>query len=214
MRRMSFLSPSSASRMPFVLIGALAAGCTAEPPAGDGPPPEDTDTSDPRILPIDTTMFIPQDTAPDATPDLVPDNWVYIVQQGSWATSGANMTGTLRLQEYVDELDTAEPNYECDVVYSLTGNAAGSSSCPSCDFVYDIEHFVSSGDPTGCHDVDAPQSGEIWQMGFDGGANKILLNYHGTDVWLEWYDATQAGYIVTFDWSATLAIEVEDSGMM
>lgn len=201
-------------RTNLVLIGALAAGCTPDPPADGGATTTDTDTGEPHVLPIDTTMFIPEDTAPEATPDLVPENWVYIVQQGSWATSGSNMTGTLRLQEYIDELDTAEPAFECDVVYSLTGNAAATSSCPSCDFVYDIEHFVSTGDPSTCHDVDAPAAGEIWQMGFDGAADQILLNYHGTDVWLPWYDAVQAGYVVNFSWSATLAIEVQDSGMM
>jgi hypothetical protein len=197
-----------------VLLGALAIGCKADPPAGDGPPPEDTDTSEPHILPIETAIFIPEDTAPEATPDLVPESWVTIVQQGQWTTSVGSMSGTLRLQEYVDELDTAEPRYECDVVYSLTGTESTSDTCPSCDYAFDVEHFVTTGDPSGCHDVDAPQSGDIWELGYDGAANKILLNYHGTDVWLEWYDATQVGTIVTFGWSATLAIEVQDSGTM
>ena len=197
----------------LVLIGALAA-CKGDPPAGDGPPPVDTDTDEPHVLPIDTSIFVPQDTAPDAAPDLVPDNWVYIVQQVQWTTSAGSMSGTLRLQEYVDTLDTAAPVYECNVVYSLTGGDPGNTSCPSCDLVFDVEHFVTSGDPGACHDVDAPQAGEVWQLGYDGGAGKILLNYHGTDVWLEWYDATRSGDTVTFDWSATLAIEVQDSGTM
>lgn len=195
----------------FVLI-ALA-GCSQDPPAKDAPPTEDTDTDSPHVLPIgDTSIYIPQDTAPDVAPDLAPENFVYIVQQGQWTTSAGTMTGTLRLQEYIDVLDTAVPVYECNVLYSLTGSDAGNTTCPSCDFVFDVEHFVTSGDPSACHDVDAPQAGEVWQLGYDDGAGKIMLNYHGTDVWLEWYDANQAGAIVDFDWSATLAIEVEDSG--
>ena len=197
----------------LVLIGALAA-CKEEPPGKDAPPPEDTDTDEPHVLPIDTAIYIPQDTAPDAAPDLAPDNWVYIVQQGQWTTSYGTMTGTLRLQEYVDELDTAAPVYECNVLYSLTGSEVGNTTCPSCDPVFEVEHFVTSGDPGACHDVDAPQAGEIWQLGYDDGAGKILLNYHGTDVWLPWYDATESAGVVTFDWSATLAIEVQDQGML
>lgn len=201
-------------RASFVLIGALAA-CGGDPPAGDGPPPVDTDTDEPNVLPLpDTSFFVPQDTAPTATPDLVPENWVYIVQTGQWTTSSGTMSGSLRLQEYVDVLDTAVPNFECNVLYSLTGTDAGTTTCPTCDYVFDVEHFVTSGDPGSCHDVDAPQAGDVWQLGFDGAAGKILLNYHGTDVWLEWYDARQSGYVVNFDWTATLAIEVQDSGDM
>lgn len=203
-------------RLAPALFATLAACDGAATATDDGLVVTDTDTDEPHILPIDTSTFIPRDTGPEATNDVVPENWVYLFQQGQWllgsyAPPYGSLSGTLRIQEYVDTLDTANPDFECNVRYSLTGTEVGGHTCPTCAYVMDVEHYVTSGDPTSCHDPDAPQNGAIWQMGYDP-AGDILFNYYGTDVWLPWYDATQVGATVDFSWSMTLAIEVEDSG--
>ena len=45
-----------------------------------------------------------------------------------------------------------------------------------------------------------------------GNEDSIYHNYYGTDVWLPWYDADKNGATVDFEWIATLAIEVVDTG--
>jgi hypothetical protein len=178
----------------------------------------DTDTGEPHILTItDTAVFIPQDTSATGPPNLEPAHWVYMSQIGSWTLGAAsppytNVSGTMNITEYVDTLDTALPVYECNVDYALSGDEVTNHTCPTCSFVMNVEFYVSSGDPTGCHDPDVPFAGTQWELGMDEAAGKILLNYYGTDVWLDWYDATKAGAIVNFSWEATLAIELEDTG--
>lgn len=200
----------------LVLIGVLSA-CSGSGPQQTTPPTTDTDTSEPKVLPIDTSVFIPQDTSPNTPPNLDPSHWVYMVQQGVWNLSPAtppytDVSGTLRIQEYVDDLDTALPVYECNVVYSLTGSAVNYHDCAACDFVFEVEHYVQQGDTSGCHDPDVPVDGSVWWLGFDSGTNKIFMNYFGTGVWLPWYDATRVGATIDFNWNTTLAIEVEDTG--
>jgi hypothetical protein len=140
-----------------------------------------------------------------------------MTQIGRWDLSSAgppysDLSGTLRITEHVDTLDTALPVYECDVQYALTGSVVENHTCPNCDFVFDVEYYVNSGDPSTCHDPDAPQSGVVWQLGFVGNEDSIYHNYYGTDVWLPWYDADKSGATVDFEWIATLAIEVVDTG--
>jgi hypothetical protein len=201
------------------VLGALVAGCTNPPSTLPTPGTPDTDTGEPQVLPIDTGAYVPQDTGIDIPPDILPSHWVYIAQQGVWNLSPASppytgVIGTLVLQEYIDALDTAVPNYECNVTYALTGSSVQSHTCADCDWVMDVEHFVNLGDPSACRDPDAPPAGAVWQMGYDGATEHIYLNYYGTGVWLPWYDATQSGAQVDFGWNGTLAIELDDTGDM
>jgi hypothetical protein len=193
-------------------------GCKKEPTQGVTISTTDTDSGEPNVLslPDGTGVFIPHDTSLTGPPNLNPQHWVYMSQLGSWTLGASSppygsLSGTMHIEEYVDTLDTALPVYECNVVYSLTGDERQNSTCPSCDFVFDVEYYVTSGDPSGCHDVDAPTSGTVWEMGYDGGQGQILLNYYGTDQWLPWYDANKTGAQVDFSWSATLAIELTDT---
>ncbi len=194
-------------------LGLAACGPDREPV--EQAPPVDTDTEPPKILTLDTALFIPQDTGPDILPDNVPTDYVTLEQTGLWTVSPTSpphtdVSGQLYLQEWLGELDLLEPIYECDVSYSLSGQAVDPHTCADCDFVFDVEFFVVLGSPAGCHDPDTPQDGDVWQMGFDSGSGTIYRNYFGTDVWLPWYDASQMGADVMFDWTATLAIEVEE----
>jgi len=201
-----------------ILVPLLAlAACTPKNTTGVTLSTTDTSIGDPNVFSFtDTSVFIPQDTALTAPPNLNPSHWVYMSQIGSWNLGSASepyndLSGALRITEYVDTLDTAVPEYECNVVYSLTGSEDQGGTCPSCDFTFDVEFYVSSGDPSTCHDVDAPAQGDVWQLGMDQGRGKILFNYHGTDVWLDWYDADKSSATVDFSWTATLAIELTDT---
>lgn len=200
-----------------VLVPLLAAmACTPSGPEQTTPVPSDSDSSEPQILPIDTAPFVPVDSAATGPPDIAPDHYVFMTQVGVWnlsaATSPTSMSGTLEITEYIDTLDTALPVYECLVRYTLSGEAVGEHTCADCAFVFDVEFYANEGDPSLCHDPDAPPPGAEWQMGWSDGDATIYLNYHGTDVWLPWYGGVKNAAVIAFDWSATLAIEVLDTG--
>jgi hypothetical protein len=203
-------------RFPLPLPLLVMAACTPPGPQQTTPAPTDTDTSEPNILPIDTAVFLPTDSAATGPPDIAPEHYVFMTQVGVWnlsaATDPTSMSGTLEITEFIDTLDTALPVYECLVTYALTGAAVGDHTCADCAFVFDVEFYVSAGDPTGCHDPDAPPAGALWQMGWSDADETIYLNYYGTDVWLPWYGGTKNGAIIDYSWSATLAIEVLDTG--
>ena len=200
----------------------LVAACAPTAVSVDNPPPVDSDTGDEAvILPFDTEPFIPVDTAPDVLPDLEPDHWIHLRQDGQWILSGnpySDLTGQLRIREFIDEIDTNDTAvldpYVCEVTYSLTGSAVGSHTCPSCDFVFEVEHFVIDGDPGNCQEPDAPADGALWQLGYDSAASSILHNYFGTDVWLPWYDTLTGAPNIQFEWDFTLAVELEDTSDM
>src|SRR5262245_59902803 len=130
----------------------LAVGCKPLEPQQTTPIPSDTDSGEPKVLPIDTSVFIPHDSGAAGPPNLTPDHYVYRSQLGRWnmdaATDPQNMSGTLQIEEHIDEIDTAAPAYECQVTYSLTGSASGNNSCDDCSFVFDVEYYVTVGDPS------------------------------------------------------------------
>lgn len=203
--------------MRLIALSALIVACSNSTPPTQTAIPTDSDSGDPQLLPTDTAVYLPVDTAVPPPPNITPAHWVYMTEGGQWQLGSASppfgsLTGALQIVEYVDALDTALPVYECNVRYALTGDETQSHTCADCDFVFDVEHYVTAGDPSACNDPDAPLSGSVWQLGFDQATATIYFNYHGTDVWLPWYDATRASDVVTFQWEATLAIEVEDTG--
>lgn len=203
-------------------------GCTPPAPSIDKAPTEDTNTADdPVVLPIDTSVYIPVDTAPDVVPDLQPSDWIRLRHQGVWNLSGnpfTDLSGQLILREYLNEIDTAADTaitttdtayvdpYLCNVTYALTGSSVGNHTCATCDFVFEVEHYVTEGDPGLCREPDTPPDGAVWQLGYSNGSDEILLNYYGTDVWLPWYDTTTGPPNIAFEWSFSLAVELEDTG--
>jgi len=213
-----FSRPSVCGLAVLVLTGLV--GCHGKPTTGVTLTSTDTDTSEPDIFTSfsGTGVFIPQDTSSTGPPNLDPAHWVYMSQLGTWNLGSSSppyndLSGTMAIKEYVDTLDTALPEYECNVTYSLTGQEVTNSTCPAgtCDFVFDVEYYVTSGDPAGCHDPDAPTSGQVLELGMDQDNGEILINYYGTDVWLDWYDANKSGSTVNFSWTGTLAIELTDT---
>jgi len=188
--------------------------CNGQPVMeADGPVTDTNTADDPVILPLDTSVFVPSDTGTQPDPNLQPDHFVYLLHEGSWALSGGGLSGQLSIQEYVDELDTARANpFLCDVLYALTGTEISEHTCDQCDLVIEVEHYVSAGDPSICSDPDTPPDGAVWQLGYASSDQMIYLNYFGTDVWLPWYEATTGPPNIQFSWSATIAIEAQDTG--
>ncbi len=197
------------------LLALVAIGCSGDDAPPTTPPTTDTDTGEPQILPLDS-FPLPEDTAPEVIPDLSPNNWVNLSQIGVWNLGNTSepwgsVSGTLVIREHIDELDTAAPVYECDVSYTLTGTEVTNHDCNDCDFVMAVEHYVNSGDPSACHDPDAPVNGAIRHLGYDNATKKILFDYYGSGVWIPWYDADRTGQRVDFEWTAQLGIELADS---
>lgn len=218
------MSNRFSARVAAVALAMVAGGCDGQGPTGTLPEPTDTDSGEPQILPLDS-FPLPQDTAPEVIPDLTPDHWVHLLQAGTWALGNTSapwgsVTGTLRLREWIDEMDTGVHSgttdtgmatYECDVRYALTGTEVTNHDCSQCDFVMAVEHQVSEGDPSACHDPDAPVSGAIRNLGYDNQTQKIYFDYYGTGLWLPWYDADRTGQTVRFSWTTQLGIELPDS---
>lgn len=192
---------------------ALFACGGEEGPVRD-PLPEDT--GDASIVTIDTGDFLPLDTGTRVgTEDQVPTNLLYVSQSGTWSLSPlggpfTDVSGTLLVQEYVDVLDKKDPEYACDVTYTLTGQAVDEHDCSDCDFVFDVEFFVNEGDPGACREPDTPLHQAVWRMGFDPDRDELLLDYRGTGVWVRWMDATLTGSDLSFVFETVLAIQVEE----
>lgn len=200
---------------------ALALACSGGDPSPDGPPATDTNTADdPILLPQDTAVFIPRDTnAPDVV-DIVPDDFLYIRHFGDWQLLGGLMQGSLTIREYVnfidtaDTIDTAPLPWVCAVEYQLTSSErVDNSTCPTCTDVYNVVHTVVSGSPAACREPDTPADGVTWQLGYDSVNSRIFHNYYGTDVWVPWFTTQTTGNpdVISFEWEATLAVELEDT---
>ena len=179
------------------------------------------------MLPIDTSFFVPQDTAPQQPPNIDPRDFLYLRHIGNWSLSGSpfsDLSGNLKIAEQINAVpvrdtsvtgDTAPPEpFLCEVEYTLTGTVVPDHTCGvACDFVFEVEHFVNLGNPGACREPDVPQDGAVWQLGFDSTNGQILYNYYGTDVWLPWYDVPEgsAPPNLGFLWEFTLAVELEDT---
>lgn len=207
------------SRLLHIVPGAALVACTGAAPT-DGPPTEETATdSTINVLPIDTSDFIPQDTAPVEAPNINPRNFIYLRHSGTWNLTGSpytDLSGTLRVAEYINEIDTSDTSvpdpFLCEVIYNITGSAVDTHTCgAACDFVFEVEHYITSGNPGACAEPDVPENGALWQLGYSSASNTILLNYFGTDRWLPWYTATTAPPALEFEWEFTLAVELEDT---
>jgi hypothetical protein len=190
----------------IALLAVLLTGCTAKEGPVRDPLPEDT--GDATVVTVDTATIT-------GTEDEIPDHLLTISQSGTWSMSPlggpfTDIAGTLLVQEYVDELDLLKPIYQCDVTYTLTGQAAENHSCGDCDFVFDVEFFVNEGNPDACREPDTPRSGNVWRMGYDPDRDKLLVDYGGTGVWVSWMDANLTGSDLTFVFEKVVAVQVEE----
>lgn len=198
--------------MTWILVALLA--CSGDEAPTRQPLP--TDTGDATVLTVDTGDFLPVDTGTAfQTEDDIPLNSLFISQAGTWSLSPlggpfTDVSGSMIIQEYIDELDPLLPEYACDVTYAITGQSPAEHSCTSCDFVFDVEFFVNEGDAGACREPDTPQHQVVWRMGYDSNRGKILHDYGGTGVWVPWMDAQLTGSDLTFTFETVVAIQVEE----
>ena len=169
------------------------------------------DTSSPILE--DTAPFI-VDTAQGAL-DEEPEHTVTVIEQGTWSLTPlggpyTTLVGTLTLIEYIDgppdAMDT-EP-LACEVEFALTGTPAVSAGCSNCDVIFDVQHQLVSGNLDACHDPDRPRAGQSRRMGFDPVAGKI--RWQRSTLWFDWYNAQQAGDQLSFSYTATLGVTLEE----
>jgi len=199
----------SAARVAFGLLSIVLAGCSqaADDSGGGTLPPEETADSTgggglDSFL-IDTSI---EDSGFDGTPahtlTLEHDGrWFMSPNGGPWSA----MTGTLHV---VEALDGDVENAACDVTFALTGEAS-EDACSSCDAAFDILYYVSEGDRSACQDPELPEDQSTVSMGWDDRRQKVVLDYEGTGVWVDWYDGERVDDIVTFSWSGTVGVAVD-----
>lgn len=188
------------------MLGWLLA-CAAE--GGDSTEPE---------LPVDTEVV---DTAPDTfevdtsvddtATNLDPEHVLTITHDGEWAMSPVGgpytaMTGSLLVEEVLDG-DVERPT--CAATFALTGESA-EEPCAGCTATFRVRFYLSEGATEACQDPDLPAVDESWDMGWNPSTGTIQLNVGGSGVWVDWYAAERLGDDLTFSWSTTVGVAVED----
>ena len=208
----------------LTLLSLLLAACTSE---GDtdsqvGLPDEDTSFQ------FDTSAtFFPPDTGAPVDLDQTPAHTVTMHQWGTLSMSPVDaatytsLTGTLRVQEYIDgEMPTdpedtdIEPEdvvtVECDLTYGLEGLPSESAGCPGCDFTFDVNFYLLEGDPDLCNDPDLPLHEAVWRLGYHPGDDRVMRDYLGLGLWMPWYVASKVGDTIELEWQATMGVIVEE----
>ena len=199
---------------PFVLalvVGALA-GCKDK---GD-------DTSAPAELPDESAVYdsraetgtLQVDTYSGDDGDDEPEHFLTITQEGTWELTPRGgpwtaLTGDLVVTEVLDG-DLENPT--CELSYALTGEAPDGEAlgCDTCDDVFVVSFYLSSGDPDLCSDPDLPLDGDERGFGWSEVDSTIYLDYAGTGVWLPWYEGEVDEDTITFSWSSELAVFVPE----
>lgn len=203
-------APKPALLVPFGLLAVGLSACApkADDSAGGELPQEETIDSSGSSggldsFEIDTSI---EDSGFDGTPahtlSLQHDGqWFMTPNGGPWTA----MTGLLHVVETLDGDDTTPA---CDVTFALTGEAA-EEACSSCDAAFDVFYYVSEGDRSACLDPELPDDRSTVSMGWDNRRQKVMMNYDGTGVWLDWYDGERADDTVSFAWTGVVGVAVD-----
>lgn len=161
---------------------------------------------------------------PEPGDDESPLHQLTLLQEGSWTLSPStppyeSMTGTLVLTELLDG-DEAVPF--CTATFALTG-VATAERCEGCTAGFEVLHYLSEDGASlpggegqedtlipglaGCLGTDLPAHEEVWAMAL---ATDRIERRLGTSTWLPWYEAEVDGGSVSFEWTATVAVELDD----
>lgn len=199
-------------RLILALVVGVASGCK---PKGDDTAsaveiPEETASYDSRA----ETGTLIVDTYLEDDGDDVPTHTLTVTQEGSWELTPRGgpwtaLTGDLSILEL---LDSDEEVPSCEVSFALTGEApeGEASGCDTCDDVFVVSFYLSSGDPSTCSDPDMPADGDVRAYGYSEVDSTIYLDYAGTGVWLPWYEAEVDEDTISFSWSTDLAVFVPE----
>lgn len=198
----------------FACSGADDTDPTLPDPIDTGSPDKDTDVS-----------TFPIDTSGDTDLDVAPRHTLTMHQFGAWdlGPSGGpytTMSGTLRVIEYLDGAqwdtgpdtdgipDTDLPP-DCLVVFALSG-APSETSCDGCTAAFDVTFALTEGDPSLCRDPELPADGDVRRFGWLPTEDVIVHDYGDIGLWLPWYPGEQLGDRITFDWTATVGVSIEE----
>jgi len=199
------------------LGGALlfVMGC-GEPPAADDGPTTPPDTVTETFPPPSTSTTFPIDTGFGATNNQDPDNWLFVDEMGQFTMSPSggpydSMSGTLMLQEYVDEFDIYE-GPPCLVSWSMSGTVAP-LPCAGCDAAFEVEFDLVSGNLSTCQSADLPSETLNWRLGVDATQGIVYRDIGNTGVWVAWYDGVIIGDTVTISYVASWPIFQDDEEM-
>jgi hypothetical protein len=170
--------------------------------------PADTevvDTSEPSFE-IDTAV---EDTAGD----LSPEHTLALEHEGEWLLAPAGgpygtMTGSLRITELLDGDELAPV---CAVELALTGEAV-EADCAGCAVAFEVLHTLTSGALDDCREPGLPADGERWVLGHSPSDALLWLNVGGTGVWVEWYAVEALGDELSFSWTSSVGVMVEEEG--
>lgn len=196
----------------------LLAACQPPPPENNGgtttTPTETTPTtsSSSTTFPTETTFGGPDDE--------VPAHWLHITETGDWNLTPAGgpytgLTGTLMLEEIVDELDY-DYGPDCLVTWTLDGTEPEiPGTCPGCDPSILVHFTVSGGDSSTCQSPDmAPTNpDEGWRMAWHPGDQAIYRDINATGVWVRWWDGVKTADAITFEFLDSYPIFVEEEEM-
>lgn len=167
-----------------------------------------------------------------------PEHILSIRHAGEWSLSDGAMAGWLRVQEVVDGSvevhDSAEPvdsgdsgltttspstptepttgemeEVRCSVMYTLTGAEPDAHTCAACEFVFDVTHAVTSGNPASCTQEDVPGGEEVRQLGWDP-KGWVWWNVSGSGAWVPQYPAQRFDDDVRFSWNVEVGVHVDE----
>lgn len=197
------------------LFSALAA-CQAPPPDNNGTTTL-TGTTETTPTTSSTSTTFPTETTFGGPNDEEPDHWLHVTELGDWSLTPAGgpytgLSGTLMLEEIVDELDTEE-GPDCLVTWTLDGTEPTiPGTCPSCDPSILVNFTVATGDTSTCQSPDmAPTNpDQSWRMAWHPGEQTIYRDMNATGVWVPWWTGTRAGDVITFQFLDSYPIFVDE----
>jgi hypothetical protein len=135
-----------------------------------------------------------------------------------------SMVGEMTITEL---LDGNKNTPWCEVTFSLTGQSVD-DVCETCDFGFLILFYVSKegtgkekdedgqkgmvGGLEDCRSPDLPGNNESRTLAYSDADSTIYYNYHDSDIWIPWYDASDLHDEVNFEWEALMGFigEQED----
>lgn len=162
-----------------------------------------------------------------------PTNVLYVYQDGMLELSPSNgpytsAVGTLDVLERLDSPrveDTGVPPQDtgqnggqdsatdpaelCALSYALTGVGI-EDVCATCEFGVELTFYLNEGDITACHDTSLPEHNAVWRLAFDEAAERLMLDFGNSGAWVPWYQATLVRNTLTFSFTTTLGITVEE----
>lgn len=180
---------------------------------------------------------LPLDTSGSVISDPSPDHQLTLRHRGAWTLSPSvglwtELSGTLSVVEAVDGVgldtgadsgadsgegakgdDTAEQP-ACELEYQLAGpvTVGDPQGCSVCDYTAALVVTLTSGDLSTCRDPELPLDGAAWVVGVSIDDGVLYTNYHGTGLWLPWYNSEQSSNTVTFWWDSVMGVDIEDTG--